>query len=285
MNNLFNAELGHCFENNFHLRLMQELLLKSLSNFNFPEKIAAGDPLFFLGSCFSAEIGERCIREGLRALVNPGGTMFDPMSIQRHLQRIMQPEKFKEEDLFFHQGLFRNWDHYSKLGTADQNETLGLLNSRYELAHDFLKKTKYLFVTFGTAWYYSLKENHRAVCNCHKMPGNIFDKHIISGGQMVKDWNGLLIELKKFNPEIQIVLTVSPVKHLRDGIIGNNRSKSILLDAVHQLIDKQTALYFPSFELVNDVLRDYEYYKADGAHPNEEACDFVFSFFRKKMLE
>lgn len=263
---------------------MREILHKSIAGFSWPEKIHREDFLFFAGSCFSEEIGTRCKREGIGALVNPGGTMFDPLSLERHFYRIMQAREYVEEDFFFHDGLYRNWDHYSKLGSSDKKETIQLLNRSYEDAHVALKHSRWLFITFGTAWYYRLREGQRPVCNCHKMPGNIFDKHLLSYEIMLEKWTKLLQELKSFNPQLNIVLTVSPVKHLRDGVIQNSRSKALLLNAVWQLCDGNFCRYFPSFELVNDVLRDYDFYKPDGAHPNEKACDFVYEFFKANLM-
>jgi hypothetical protein len=259
-------------------------VLKKLSVYSFQQKIAASDRLLFSGSCFSDEIGERCAAEGFDVLVNPGGTMFDPLSLERHFLRLLQPQLFSEEELFFHDGLYRNWDHYSKLGSYSTTQTLSKLNERYALASHYLKYCNRLFITFGSAWYYQLKSNGNAVCNCHKMPASLFEKKIISAAEIVAQWTALLRQLVQFNPQLKIVFTVSPVKHLRDGIIENSRSKAVLLDAVHQLVDKDICEYFPSYELVNDVLRDYRFYKADAAHPTEQAVDFVFDFFKEKVF-
>ena len=263
---------------------MLEEVLKKLSGFSFHQKIAASDKLLFSGSCFSDEIGKRCSAAGFDVLVNPGGTMFDPLSLERHYRRILQPQLFSEEDLFFHDGLYRNWDHYSKLGSFTATETLLKLNECYALASHYLKHCNRLFITFGTAWYYQLKSNGNAVCNCHKMPASLFEKKIISAAEIVRQWTDLLGSLVQFNPQLKIVFTVSPVKHLRDGIIENSRSKAVLLNAVHQLLDKGLCEYFPAYELVNDVLRDYRFYKTDAAHPTEQAVDFVFDFFKEKVL-
>lgn len=267
-----------------HLRFMKEEIMKKLANFSFGETIAKNQPMLFSGSCFSAEIGARCLADGYLALANPGGTMFDPLSLERHILGLMNPKKFTSSDLFFHDGLFRNWDHYSRMGTGDEIDTLERLNELYEKGFSYLKHCRFFFITFGTAWYYQLVSENRPVCNCHKMPASIFEKRLAACGEIVERWSDLLKRLRQFNPAMQVVFTVSPVKHLRDGIIENSRSKAVLLDAVHQLADMGLCRYFPSYELVNDVLRDYSFYKDDFAHPNEMAIDFVYSFFKEKLL-
>jgi|LakMenE18May11ns_1017448.scaffolds.fasta_scaffold9936637_3 hypothetical protein len=263
---------------------MKEEVLKRLDHYSMGNLIEKNQSMYFSGSCFSAEIGARCIADGFSALANPGGTMFDPLSIERHLEGIMTRRKFSSIDLFFHDGVYRNWDHYSRLGTSDEKETLHKLNHLYESAATYLSNCRVLWITFGTAWYYQLNANHRPVCNCHKMPNSLFEKRIMSSAEIVERWTIFIQRLRAYNPSLNIGFTVSPVKHLRDGLIENSRSKAILLDAVHQLAEKSLGHYFPAYELVNDVLRDYSYYKDDNAHPNEKAIDFVYRFFKEKVL-
>ena len=138
------------------------------------------------------------------------------------------------------------------------------------------KSAKYLFVTFGTAWGYELSENSELVANCHKIPSNRFTKFLSSPYELVQDWILTLEKLRLENPELNVVFTVSPVRHIRDGIIENNHSKARLIEAVHQLSLEENASYFPSYELVVDVLRDYRFYAEDLVHPSKQAIDFVW---------
>ncbi|HZI68907.1 MAG TPA: GSCFA domain-containing protein, partial [Hanamia sp.] len=153
-------------------------------------------------------------------------------------------------------------------------------------AHVFLKNATYLFITFGTAFNYLLKNNLQNVANCHKAPGNSFIKNLLPVEEIRADLQSVITALEIFNPQLRIIFTVSPVKHIKDGIIENSRSKARLIEAAHVIAEeKQNAFYFPSYEIVTDVLRDYRFFKKDLVHPNEMATDFVFEKFSESFFD
>ena len=154
------------------------------------------------------------------------------------------------------------------------------------MVHQHLKEAKLLIITFGTSFNYEIKSNQQNVANCHKAPSTFFNKKLLSVDEITSSILFVLTALELFNPALKIIFTISPVKHVRDGVVENNRSKARLIEAVHSIIEeKQNAFYFPSYELVTDVLRDYRFYKNDMVHPNEAAINFVFEKFCESVLD
>lgn len=252
----------------------------------FPFNISYTDKILFIGSCFSEEIGNKLDTLKFDVLQNPNGILYDPISISDALLSYIGNKPINEKNLFELNGLWHSWKHHSCFSGTNKNEVLKKINDSQSRAHDFLKEAKFLFITFGTAFAYLLKNNSQNVANCHKAPGDIFLKTLFSAEEIKDNLLSTIAALKNFNPELKIVLTVSPVKHIKDGVIENNRSKSRLIEAAHLLVDeKQNTYYFPSYELVNDVLRDYRFYKKDLVHPNETAVDFVFERFSESFFD
>lgn len=247
---------------------------------SFPFKISYTDNILFIGSCFSEEIGNKMTGLKFKVLQNPNGILYDPVSISDALFSYIENKPFDEKNLFALNGLWHSWKHHSVFSAVNKNEVLRKINNSIDKAHRFLKESKFLIITFGTAFNYQLKESFENVANCHKAPANFFIKALLPIEQIKADLSSVFAALETFNPELKIIFTVSPVKHIKDGVIENNRSKARLLEAVHHLTDeKENAFYFPAYELVNDVLRDYRFYKNDLVHPNQTAVDFVFEKF------
>ncbi|MEO8823843.1 MAG: GSCFA domain-containing protein [Ginsengibacter sp.] len=252
----------------------------------FPFNISYTDRTLFIGSCFSEEIGNKLNDLKFDVLQNPNGILYDPISISDALLSYIKNKPINEENLFELNGLWHSWQHHSCFSGINKNEVLKKINDSQSRAHSFLKEAKFLFITFGTAFNYLLKNNSQNVANCHKAPGDIFLKTLLPAEEIKDNFLSTIADLEIFNPELKLVLTVSPVKHVRDGVIENNRSKSRLIEAAHLVVDeKQNAFYFPSYELVNDVLRDYRFYKKDLVHPNETAIDFVFERFSESFFD
>jgi hypothetical protein len=247
---------------------------------SFPFKISYTDKILFIGSCFSEEIGNKMMDLKFDVLQNPNGILYDPISISDALFSYIENEAFDEKNLFELNGLWHSWKHHSAFSGVKKKDVLRTINNSIHQAHSFLKQTKILIITFGTAFNYQLKEGFKNVANCHKAPGNLFIKTLLPVEQIKADLSSAITALETFNPGLKIIVTVSPVKHVKDGVVENNRSKARLLEAAHLICDeKENVFYFPSYELVNDVLRDYRFYKKDLVHPNETAIDFVFEKF------
>jgi hypothetical protein len=253
---------------------------------SFPFKISYTDKVLLVGSCFSEEIGNKMTELKFDVLQNPNGILYDPISITDALFAYIENKPFTEENLFELNGLWHSWKHHSVFSGQNKKEVLDKINTSITDAHKFLKEAKILIITFGTAFNYQLKEGFKNVANCHKAPGNLFIKTLLPIEQIKADLSSAITALETLNPELKIIFTISPVKHVKDGVVENNRSKARLLEAAHLICDeKEHVFYFPAYEWVNDVLRDYRFYKNDLVHPNETAIDFVFEKFSHSFFD
>ncbi|MCE3280581.1 MAG: hypothetical protein K0S44_2772 [Bacteroidetes bacterium] len=253
---------------NFHL----EFPLSS-----FPDKINHSDTLMFIGSCFSENIGERMRSLKFSVNMNPHGILYNPLAITKALNRCAKGALMKEEELFFANECWNSWEHHSRFSEPDKMNCLSKINDSISQAHADVKKTRWLFLTFGTAFSYTLKDAKISVGNCHKIPQQKFIKDLLKPESIIEQYTKLISDLKEINPLINIVFTVSPVRYIRDGVVENNLSKAVLIQSVHELVRTHSnAFYFPSYELVIDDLRDYRFYEEDLVHPNDLAIDYVF---------
>ncbi len=239
-----------------------------------------------MGSCFSQEIGNKLEELKFDVLQNPNGILYDPSGIVDALFSYIESKIYSEQNLFELNGIWHSWKHHSSFSGIDKKETLEKINRSQLQAHRFLKEAKYLIITLGTSFAYELIETSENVANCHKAPAGIFKKKLLSTDKIIADLGNAIAALKTYNPGLTIIFTVSPVKHVKDGVIENNRGKARLIDAVHSLVEAHPqTFYFPSYELVTDVLRDYRFYKSDLVHPNESASSFVFEKFCAAFLD
>lgn len=242
-------------------------------------KISHPDKILLIGSCFAENIGEKLIHSKFQTLINPNGILFNPASISAALRSYIIPE-VQSQKQEINNGLYFSFEHHGSFSSPKKEELDDKIKKATRSAHKHLKEVKFLVITFGSAFAYRHLKSNQIVANCHKLPQQDFKKELLSVNNIVADYTLLFEELKKFNPQLNIIFTVSPVKYLRDGIIENNLSKATLIQSVHQL---QTAIadcsYFPAYELVTDDLRDYRFYKEDMAHPNNQAIDYVWEKF------
>jgi hypothetical protein len=233
-----------------------------------------------MGSCFAENMGNQLEASGFQVNVNPFGVLYNPLSVASGLQDLLQEKVFSEEDIFEYQGLYSSWSHHSRFSGLTPQECLEKMNGRMALSAAFLKRTNVLMVTFGTAYVYRLKANGMIVSNCHKLPAGHFFQERPGVNEIVEVWSALVETLKKQIPDLEIVLTVSPIRHWKDGAHENQLSKSILLLAVEKLQQQYGFIrYFPSYELVLDDLRDYRFYADDMLHPSAAAMDYIWEKF------
>jgi len=243
-------------------------------------KITHQDGVLLIGSCFSEHIGARLNDLKFKVHSNPFGIVFNPKSIAASLLRIIDKHYFEAKDVFEKEGLWYSFEAHSLLHGDNQQELLDSLNHSIDSWYEKLKTAQWLTITFGSAFAYKHVEQDTIVANCHKLPQVLFEKTLLKTNDIVADFNDVINKLHQFNPHLKIVLTVSPVKHLRDGVVENSVSKAILIQSTHQLInDHKHCVYFPAYELVNDDLRDYRFYESDMAHPNKQAIDYVWKRF------
>ncbi|MBS1948601.1 MAG: GSCFA domain-containing protein [Bacteroidetes bacterium] len=252
------------------------------------KKIGYRDPVMFIGSCFTEHIGNYMGELKFDVLQNPNGILFDPYSVAHSLVSYVQNKRCNGEDLFFLNELWQSWQHHGIFSNTDKSECLKAINASQQTAHSFLKKAKWIIVTLGSSFSYRLLENGNrlAVANCHRAPAQWFNKQMMAVEEISAVLDNCIHQLFRFNAEINIVLTVSPVRHIRDGVMENNRSKARLIEVVHHLADKfEKIYYFPAYELVIDVLRDYRFYDVDMVHPNYQATNFVLQNFVTNFID
>jgi hypothetical protein len=245
----------------------------------FTTKLNHSHKLFLAGSCFTEQIGGKLAAHKFRVIDNPNGILFNPVSISKSIISYIEQKKYSASDLFFQNDLWGSWEHHTKFSSPDQAECLFRINKSQVAAHDFLLNADWLLLTLGSAFVYEL-EDKRVVANCHKVPTDKFSKRLLAVEEVLAALDTLIHRLKQFNPGLRIIFTISPVRHLRDGFVENNRSKATLINAVHQLVDKfQDLFYFPAYELIMDDLRDYRFFAEDMVHPNYAATNYVWEKF------
>lgn len=245
------------------------------------------DSLFLIGSCFTEHIGARLKQHKFGVHENPHGILFDPISVCRSLISYIDQRLYTQADLFYLHELWHSWDHHSRFSGMEAEAVLAQINASQQAAHQALSKAKWLIITLGSSYSYQwMEEAYRPVANCHRAPAQGFRKHLLGIDETVAALDTVIHRLFRFNADIQIIFTISPVRHIRDGVIENNRSKARLIEAVHHLVQKFDRLhYFPAYELVVDVLRDYRFYDLDLVHPNYQATQFVFDHFVQAAMD
>ncbi len=244
------------------------------------------DPCLLVGSCFSDYIGRRLLAFKFPVLYNPFGALFNPFSIEKAIRTLIRHELMTETMLHCHNGLWFSFSHYTAFSHPSRSECLSGINDAITAAHDFLKKSRFLIVTLGTAWIYTYKETGEVVANCHKLPASSFERRLAEPVEIVPLLKNLLHDLRTFVPGIEVIFTVSPIRHFKDGAVGNQVSKSILHLSIHQL-QQQTDFvqYFPAYEIFMDELRDYRFYAPDMLHPSEPAMDYVWKRFCESHID
>ncbi len=247
-----------------------------------PQKlqITHKDSILFLGSCFAGNIGNRMQSLKFNTLVNPFGVIFNPSSVAESIRLLAECKSFSKEDLFFYNGLWFSFNHHGSFSSPDPDACLDAINSELKAASEILKKCKFLSLTFGTSWIYRHKQNGKVVANCHKLPESNFSRQLLKPDEIVKEYSELIKSLHSQNPGLRLLFTISPVRHLRDGMEGNQLSKSILHLAVNQILkENENCFYFPAYEIVMDDLRDYRFYEEDMVHPNKLAINYIWDQF------
>ena len=237
--------------------------------------------LMLLGSCFATHIGARLQESRFRCDVNPYGVLYNPLSISTALREMLAGKVYTPDDLYEHQGLWHSPMHHGDFSAASAGDALRKINLRLEQAARQLDGLDFLLLTWGTAWVYEDRETGRVVGNCHKLPEACFRRRRLSVEEIVADTASLLSVMLARNNRLQVVLTVSPIRHVRDGLHDNQLSKATLLLAAEQVwaAFPDRVFYFPAYELLLDELRDYRFYADDLVHPSDLAVRYVWERF------
>lgn len=241
------------------------------------QTITYSDGLLFLGSCFADEVGALCRGLGFDAMVNPFGVLYNPASIAQSVARLDSGVPFCHDDVVrVGEGQYCTFSHNTAFWNVSEAALLEQVNESLKAAHEHFSKSRWLIVSLGTSWVFRNKENGQVVSNCHKLPANQFERQFLSVEQSLQ----YLSEIVQRHPEKQFVFTVSPLRHLKDGLHENQLSKAALLLAV-DLVCKQfgNAHYFPAYEILLDELRDYRFYKEDMVHPTEQTVRYIWERF------
>ncbi|UMB53239.1 GSCFA domain-containing protein [Lutibacter sp. A64] len=251
--------------------------------------------ILLIGSCFSENINKKLEYYKFKTFSNPFGILFNPKAIENLITNALNLKTYTEKDIFQLNERWHCFDAHSDLSNSNKNELLSNLNNAINSTNKQLKEASHLIITLGTSWVYKHIETETFVGNCHKIPQKQFLKKLLSVEEITTSLNAICTLVKNINSKINIVFTVSPVRHLKDGFVENMQSKAHLISAIHQIIDRrkqdfdsvQTSklFYFPSYEIMMDDLRDYRFYNSDMLHPNETAINYIWEQFQQVWID
>lgn len=244
------------------------------------------DKVLLVGSCFTEHMSARLAQHKFRVLQNPHGILFNPLSVVRSLKQCLEGVPVDEHQLFLLNETWNSWDFHSRFSGTKKQDVLDEMNGSLRTAHHFIRQADWIFLTLGSSYQYFLKEGNRPVSNNHRAPAQWFERQLLGIDSMVADLQEVLAQVRMVNPSVRFLFTISPVRHIRDGVVENNRSKARLIETVHSLCESLSYChYFPAYELVIDILRDYRFYDIDFVHPNYLATSFVWEQFANTCID
>lgn len=250
-------------------------------------KISLSSPVLAVGSCFAHVIGNRLKEHKFKAYVNPFGTIYNPAALFRLIHDAINNTMPSKETYLERNGIFFNYKFHSTLFANSKDELEAHITQTISSTHHYLSSAKYLIITLGTAFSYERLEDQLIVSNCHKMPAHTFNKRMLEVEEIVQRFDQLFSATQAFNPDIQFIFTVSPIRHLRDTLVQNSASKATLRVAADMIQRKhpEKVYYFPSYEVMMDELRDYRFYDADMLHPSKVAEVYIWQKFCDALLD
>jgi hypothetical protein len=258
----------------------------------FPKQLNIRDSVFLIGSCFTDHISNRLQLHKFKVLENPNGIIFNPASIAHAIDSYLQNRQYELTDLFLFNELYSSWDHHSRFSHPDPQTCLSAINDSIHHAHQFLKTAKWVIITLGSSFVYELKDENlggktgATAANCHKVPAQHFVHRLMKYTEVENQLARVISSIQQYYPGTNIIFTISPVRHYREGLVENNRSKALLHTAVHAMEQQfEQVSYFPSYELVIDDLRDYRFYAEDLVHPNYQATNYVWEKFTEAAID
>ena len=245
------------------------------------KKIEIEDKIFSIGSCFASEMTDLLKDGQLQTLNNPFGTIFNPFSINYAIHRLHDSAFYEEEELITYNEEYISLDHHTSFDTRYIHQTLDKINSAVEAGNSFLQEADWIIITYGSSFIYEFLPKKKLVANCHKIPQKFFEKRLLSHQELTGSIYQTILDLKDICKEgVQILFTVSPVRHTKDGMVENQLSKSKLITAIHESISMfEDCHYLPVYEILMDDLRDYRFYKEDMIHPSTQAVNYIFEKF------
>ncbi len=252
----------------------------------YPFQLDHQVPILMMGSCFTENVGQLLDKYLFPVDVNPFGVTYNPLSVKKGLEALIQKEAYEPDDLDQYNDLWISFDHDTGYSSIQKDAALEKINKDFLEAKEMLKRAGTLFITWGTAWVYRHNSTGEVVCNCHKIPASQFTRSKLTPREIIREYEDLLPRLFDFNPKLRIVHTVSPVRHWKDGAHGNQLSKATLLLAGEALCESfpEQFFYFPSYEIVMDELRDYRFYADDLLHVSKQATAYIWERFAQAFL-
>ncbi|PRX56063.1 GSCFA domain-containing protein [Flagellimonas meridianipacifica] len=235
--------------------------------------------VLLIGSCFSENIGNKFSYYKFQVAQNPFGILFHPLAIENLITRALNSEKYDASDIFEFQERWLTFDAHSSMARHSREDLINTLNNALLKTKTLLEKASHVVITLGTAWVYHHVGRDVVVANCHKVPQKEFEKKLLGIDEIVASLHRTIQLIHSKAKNAECILTISPVRHLKDGFVENQLSKAHLIAAIHQLQNDKVT-YFPSYEMVMDELRDYRFYDSDMVHPNKLAIDYIWERFK-----
>ncbi|GGK10148.1 hypothetical protein GCM10007962_00400 [Yeosuana aromativorans] len=264
------------------MKLQTQMSLKKQSN----NLIDYKSNILLLGSCFVENIGNKLAYFKFLNLQNPFGILFHPKAIETLVEHAIKQKVYSEKDVFFHNEQWHCFEAHSKLSNVSKQDLLNDLNDKISLTHKQINKSSHIIITLGTAWMYRFVNTNSVVANCHKVAQKEFVKELLSTEEIVKSLENITRLVMSVNSNVEVIFTVSPVRHIKDGVVENSQSKAHLISAIHQFLNQKSSIvnhnlfYFPSYEIMMDELRDYRFYAEDMIHPNQTAINYIWEKFK-----
>lgn len=269
----FSRVIGNIFMKPFRTVLRADV---SKCTLNFQSKIIT------IGSCFSDAIGHALQTHKIHTLINPFGALYSPLAIHKVLTLALENKMPSSHGFVVNQEIHSHTDFHSRFSALTRAALADLIHQQIEQVHGFLKTTDTIIITYGSAFVYSKNETGEAVANCHKLPASNFKKRLLTNAEIEESFAAVLTAVMKHRPDVQIIVTVSPVRHIKDTLPLNSVSKSTLRLSCHSLVQHyKNVHYFPSYEIMQDDLRDYRFYKQDMIHPTKEAEEYIWEMFQQ----
>ena len=252
-----------------------------------PNPIDYNSKIVSLGSCFAENMGNKFLYFKFQSSTNPFGIIFNPVSIERIIERVIHQVLFTKEDLFFHNERWHCFEIHSDLSHSNPEELIVNLNRILVKTKQQLIEATHVIITYGTSWVYRNSAKDSIVSNCHKVPQKQFTKELLTVTTIQESIENTICLIESLNPNCNFIFTVSPVRHLKDGFVENQVSKAHLIAAIYATTNtkQQTLNYFPSYEIMMDELRDYRFYADDMMHPSPMAIDYIWERFAATQID
>lgn len=259
----------------------------TIKTLNGREKFSHSHRIMLIGSCFSDNIGSRMLNALMQVEINPFGTVYNPFSIMNEIERIISCKPISKEELFQANGIWNHFGFHSSFSHSKQEEALKVMNNKLNLAHDYLAQCDTVIITLGTAFIYEHKESGIIVSNCHKLPSNDFNRRMLNFEAVRTCLDNIINKITEYNSKAKIIFTISPIRHIADGLEQNQMSKSTLRVAVGETTTHHSSKceYFPAYEIMMDDLRDYRFYASDMVHPSDVAVDYIWNKFKETYFD